>query len=78
MKGLGTAHAPAFPVVVLPIELVAAGYEANQADTDFIGTWLPSRLTLDECQWMRDYRDAAHAVFDAHASDWRKSQGLPE
>jgi hypothetical protein len=77
VRGLGKAHAPAFPAVVLPIELVAAGYEANQADTDFMTTWHTTELTLVELEWMRDYRTSAESVFDAHASAWRESQGLP-
>lgn len=65
-KAIGSAQAPAFDTRTVSLETAAAGYEANGADTDFMGVWLSdSRATLDSVEWMRDYRASAERVFES-------------
>jgi hypothetical protein len=72
--GLGSARIPAYDHRSVPLELAAAGYEANGADTDFMTAWLPSRLPLKAMEWMRNYRAAAENVFNDQCDTFNRTE----
>ena len=55
----------------LPIGLVAAGYEAVAAGEEFTRTWMRQGQTYTSTEWLRNYRGAAEAVFDAAATPFQ-------
>jgi len=68
-KGIGSAQSPAFDTATVSLETAASGYEANGADTDFMTEWLGNpRSTLEDADWMRDYRASAERVFEGMLS----------
>lgn len=65
--GIGSAQSPAFDLNSVSLETAASGYEANQADTEFMVLWL-SDTPLAEARSVRAYREAAERVFEATLS----------
>lgn len=66
MIGLGSATAPAFDTRELPLELAAAGYEANGADTDYAATgW-------DRSSPLARYRTTAEERFESFCTPFNE------
>ncbi len=81
MIGLGSAHDPTFPVYFdtptdTELELAAALYERNGADTDFMSEWSKRGATYTSTEYLQDYRDrAADMITQPLIDKWQAEQG---
>ncbi|MEU6618566.1 hypothetical protein [Streptomyces parvus] len=60
----------------MPLEIAAAVYEADGANVDFLEDFLQGGRTLHQCDWLRDYREAAEAVMNSGFAVLRTAEAL--